>query len=205
MNARRSIDMTEHSVDWLRGKRDYVRVADVLAVAPIPPDAKRLELHFHAVTNCSGRWMRADELEGLDGDQQIVVSLKIIDPLGNANRLGFVVNRSSPISRRIEDADESRISVSVNVAERRTSLSLLNEYNIWEHVIASAKALGDAVHPDVKWYVLYVKTDIARIPDVTTGHVMSMQVRRKRLAITELAFSIDGTMVGTVGVCDRNE
>ena len=204
----------QYAVDWLRGSRDYVRIADVLAVAPVPPGTQRLELFFHAVTNCRGRWMPLEEAEGLRASEEVVASLKVINPNGT-RKWSFVVDRSAPITSRIADFDEDRLTSCVAVeerlnsgvalpgADRRTALVMTGEVNIWEHIVASAKALGLVVYPDVRWYVLYIRADIGGLPRVIAGRTLTMWLRRMRQAIYELEFAIDGTTLGTIGVCDR--
>ena len=192
----------QYAVDWLRGSRDYVRVADVLAVAPVPPGSERLELFFHAATNCRGRWMPLEEAESLRASDEVVASLKVIDPKGT-RKWSFVVDRSAPITNRIADVDEDRMTSAVAVADRRTAVVMTGEDNIWEHIVASAKALGLVVYPEVRWYVLYIRADIGRFPPITAGRTMTMWLRRMRKAIFELEFAIDGATMGTIGVCDR--
>jgi hypothetical protein len=203
-----SSDTPPHTVDWLRGSRDYVRLVDVLAVAPMPPETERFELRFHSVTNCPGRWMDAAASVGpgrnprQDARHAIVASLKTTAAAA-VRKLNFVVDTSAPITRRLPDLGEDRLVEAISIVDGGTVLTMSGEFDVWEHVIASAKGLGDFLFPGVQWYVLYLRADLTRIPQVTAGRVMTMQRSRKRLAIDEVAYFIDGTPVGVIWVCDR--
>jgi hypothetical protein len=195
-------DAPAHGVDWLRGSRDYVRIADVLAVAPISTGNEKLELRFHAATNCPGRWMPSEAAAGPRSGKQVVATLKITDAQG-ARKWDFVVDTSSPITKRLPDLGEDRLTAAVSVVDGRTSLTMLGQYDVWEHIIASAKALGAVLYPGVQWYVLYLKADLGAIPQATAGCVMNAQRTRTRMGVDEVTFSIDGASIGLLWACDR--
>lgn len=195
-------DPPAHGVDWLRGSRDYVRIADVLAVAPIASGKEKLELRFRAATNYPGRWMPSEAGAGLAPSEQVVATLKITDAQG-ARKWDFVVDTSSPIGKRLPDLGEDRLTDAVSVVGDRTTLTMSGQYDVWDHVIASAKALGAVLYPGVQWYVLYLKADLGAIPRATKGCVMNARRTRTRMGVDEVTFSIDGVAVGLLWACDR--
>ena len=54
------------------------------------------------------------------------------------------------------------------------------------------------------WYIVYVKADLERFPAVTANRTMSLWLHRTRLGIYEVRFSIDGTVLGSVGARERS-
>lgn len=188
----------DRGVDWLRGCRDYIRAADVLAVAPVFPGSQKLEFFFRSKTKYRGSWLPAAETKILNDGEEIVANLSISAANG-ARKWCFVVNKFLPITKRLPDLAEDRITSAVKIDDGKSFLLMTDDFNVWEHIIASAKSLGLILFPDLRWYVVYVKADLARFPRDISGRTLNMQIYRRRLTILELAFAIDGTTLGTIG------
>jgi hypothetical protein len=192
----------EHRVDWIRGARDHVLATDLLGVAPILPESQKLEFFFHSATTCCGRWLASDGAQERGIHEEVVASLRISDPHGT-RKWGFVVDNLSPITRRVADLSEDSIISSALFNDGGIHTVMTDAFSVWEHLIWGTKALGQVLFPGVSWYIAYVVANLGQFPRVTSGCTLSLHLHRKRLAIHEVKFAIDGTPLGSVGARER--
>jgi hypothetical protein len=190
------------SVDAFRGRRDYVRAADLLAAAPLDPAPISLRFFMHEITAHPGQWRPTP------GDFRPAPGAKIAADLtltfrDRVEKWGFLVDRMRLIEKRIADIDEQSLAAGIRINEGRSTVTMTDEFNIWEYIVASAREGGRLFFPGDEWLFAYVSARCELIPRMLGGRLMSVEIGRTRGRFIDLEVRVDEVRIGSIGVCRR--
>jgi hypothetical protein len=185
-------------VEAFRGDRDYLRAADLLAVAPLEPRPSSVRFFMHKLAVNPGEWRK--DFTGLAPShrEESVADLK----LAFADRIeqwSFVVDVARPIERRVAEVDRAALAAGTIVSNGRSFVTMSDAFNIWEYIIASGRRFS----PGREWLFAYFLARFDLFPKTTSGHILEAGIGRRRGGFIELELAIDGHRVGAVGVCRR--
>lgn len=189
-------------VDSFRGKRDYIRAADLLAAAPLTPAPVSLRFFMHRLTAHPGQWTLVDRSFIPAAGQEVVADLTLTFR-DRIQKWGFLVDATRVIEKRIADIDEQTLSAGIRISEARSTVTMSDEFNVWEYMVASARVGGRLFFPGEEWLFAYVSAKYELIPAEIGGRRMHMTIGRTRGRFIDLDVSIDDARIGAIGVCRR--
>src|SRR4029079_14155266 len=166
-------------VDAFRGKRDYIRAADLLAAAPLDPAPISFRFFIHEITAHPGEWRPTTSDFRLVTAQKIVADLTLTFR-DRVEKWGFLVDCMRLIEKRIVDIDEQSLAAVLRITDGRSSVTMTDEFNIWEYIVVSAREIGRVLFPGDEWLIAYVWARCEHIPQALAGRLISVALGRTR-------------------------
>ncbi len=191
------------SLDAFRGKRDYIRAADLLAVAPLDPAPLSLRFFMHEITSHPGKW-RLTQKDFTPAPGEKIVADLTLSFRDRVEKWGFLVDCTQQIHRWIADIDEQSLVASIRIDERWPVVTMTDDFNLWEYMVASARVCGSIFAPGAEWLFVYLSMRFELIPQAISGRRMGMSRGRTRGRFVELNIRIDDATIGAIGVCRRS-
>lgn len=193
---------TAGRVDTFRGKRDYIRAADLLAAAPLMPVPVSLRFFMHKLTAHPGQWTLIGRSFAPATGEEIVADLGLTFR-DRVEKWGFLVDTTRLIEKRSADIDEQSLSAGIEISDDQSAVTMSCEFNIWEYMVASARVGGLLFFPGEEWLFAYVSAKCELIPASIEGRQLRMRMGRSRGKFIELEARIEDALIGTIGVCRR--
>ena len=183
------------TVNFTRGSRSYLRAADMLAVAPVPPTATSFEVRFRKLITQAGYWRQSD---GFANDD-ILAELKLAAPFGPQTWV-FVPDPQVGSLQVLQEVAEEEFVSSAVLRDGQFLCPLVDGVGFWDQLIAIIRCGGASVYPGRRWQVAALGLTRWPLPDALAGRIMSLEILRTRGPLVALRFGLDGASYGTVSL-----
>lgn len=183
------------SVNFTRGGRGYLRAADMLAVAPVPPTATSFDVRFRKVITQAGFWQQAVEDDGSD----VLAELTIKGPTEQQAWV-FVPHRKDVALQVLQDVAEEEFVSSAVLRDGKFLCPLVAGVGFWDQLVGIIRCGGASVYPGKRWQVAALSMMRWPLPETLTGRLLSLEIVRTRGPLVALRFGLDGVAYGTVSL-----
>ena len=183
------------TVNFTRGGRGYLRAADMLAVAPVPPTATAFDVRFRKVITQAGFWQQALGYEGSD----VLAELSIKGPAGSQAWV-FVPHPENMALQVLQDVAEEEFVSSAILRGGQFLCPLVAEVGFWDQLVGIIRCGGASVYPGRRWWVAALSMSQWPLPTTLTGRILSLEILRTRGPLVSLRFGLDGVACGTVSL-----
>lgn len=183
------------SLDYTRGARGYLRAADMLAVAPVPPDAAGFEVRFRKPITTAGLWRPAAGYSGPD----VVATLAVACPSGTEPWV-FIPDPEKGALRALQDVPEGEFVSTATMNDGRLMCTLVDDVGFWDQLVAFIRSGGASIYPGRRWQIAALAVSRWPLPADLGGRILSLEIARSRGPLVSLRFTLDGSERGTVGL-----
>jgi hypothetical protein len=183
------------SLDFTRGARSYLRAADMLAVAPVSPDATGFEVRFRKPITVAGCWRPAARTT----DLAAVAALSVLRPSGPEPWV-FVPNPEKGALRTLQDVPEEEFVSAATMVDGHLFCTLVDGVGFWDQLIAFIRCGGASIYPGRRWQFAALALSRWPLPADLPGRSLSLEIARSRGPLVSLRFGLDGTARGSVGL-----
>ena len=184
-----------YEVSYLRGKRDYVRAIDALAVAPITETDLTYRVRFHQLSKIPVHWQPVDP----DGPElPVLAELRITGADGPKSWI-LTPNPSATTFAVMPN-------ITVTLAEphlcemEEFEIALLPEIPFWEQLVAAVKIWGSRKYPHLDWSVAGASGSVECFGTITEEGKLRMSAGQQRMGLHHIAYDFAGLFDGKLMV-----
>ena len=191
-----SVRQMSHRVDFFRGKRDYLRAADVLSAGPFktPPDS--FQFFFKKIARHSGEWKKQNNRPGPDTAPTSAATLTMTFAQ-RKERWDFIIDEPGVITVQLPDIDESALIADIRLTEEELFCTLAGAFSLWDFTVAAARA---GFFRDRQWHLAYIMGNRNCFLPTLEGLPLTLRLGRQRKGFIEFDFDLAGLPAGKLGV-----
>ena len=191
-----SVRQLSHRVDFFRGKRDYLRAADVLSAGPLetPPDS--FQFFFKKIARHSGEWKKQNHRPGPDTAPTPVATLTM-SFAQRKEKWDFIIDEPSVTVVRLPDINESALIANIRLTKEELFCTLSGAFTLWDCTVAAARV---GFFRDRQWHLAYIMGNRNCFPHTLDGLPMTLRLCRQRKGFIEFDFELAGLAAGKLGV-----
>jgi|GEM_PF-4593663 len=182
-------------VDYVRGARAYIRAADMIAGAPVLPEATQLHFTFRHLMREPGVWI---ETRAADASATLTARTP-----GGIRTWSFTADAAGTKLRRMPDIDEDGLVRGVALAGDRLTCRLQGDGTVWDQIVAATRIGGEKLFPGTQWYLIYLQINGAPPRQAAEGATLELKLGRRKGQILELSYDLDGRATGRIGLFPR--
>lgn len=198
-NRSESARKTSRRVDFFRGKRDYLRAADVLSAAPFETIPDSFQFFFKKVARQSGEWKRQVIAQGSDAIPTSAASLTMTFAQ-HKEKWDFIIDEPGLITKRTLDIDEDSLFSDIRLTEEELVCTLAGAFSLWDFLVAAARAGGLHFFPNTQWYLPYITGNQDCFPAQLEGLSLTLRLGRRRAGFVEINFAFGNRTAGKLGL-----
>jgi len=183
-------------VNFFRGKRDYLRAADVLSAGPFetPPDS--FQFFFKKIARHSGEWKKRSNRPDPDIASTSAATLTMTFAQRKES-WDFIIDDPSVTVVRLPDINESALIANIQLTGEELICTLTGAFTLWDCTVAAARA---GFFRDRQWHLAYTIGNRNCFPSTLDGLPMTLRLGRQRKGFIEFDFELAGLAAGKLGV-----